>query len=267
MKAFQVKEQPSLLAVISDFLFHAKEEHQNVELKESDNDVIAKSRSLSKSEEISKLATSSKSFSSQEFLSAICHEIKNPLNAIVGFSSILQMEIRNPESKEECVDYVKEIKQAALDLNELIHDLLDVGQVASGNFSVDLSKDLDVKNVIKRSLKLNHNYAAARQISIKMEVSEDVSLIKLDSRRMKQILVNLVSNAVKYSSDNSCVTVTAKNIIQKNMQKYLEIIVSDQGFGMTEKEIKSAFQNIKLLKILIQEKLIHLVLVYQLLSN
>ena len=241
MKAFQVKEEPSILAVISDFLFHAKETSQGLEVKRADNDRIIAKQDSSKNEIISELKNS-QNFSNREFLSAICHEIKNPLNAIVNFSSILQMEIRNPESKEECLDYVKEIKQAALDLNELIHDLLDVGQACSGNFSVDVSKDVDVKNVIKRSVKLNCDYAIARGISLKVEVANDVCLMRLDERRMKQILVNLISNAVKYSPENSAVTISAKNITAKNSQKYLEIIVSDQGFGMTKEEVELAFQ-------------------------
>ncbi len=181
-------------------------------------------------------------YSQRDFMTAIVHELKNPLNAIVGFSSLLEEDLTDPALVKECADYAKEIKQAALDLNELVHDLLDIGRASSGNFSVDLSKDSDIKNVIQRSVKLNYDYAMGRGIKLNMEVAEDVSLIKLDMRRMKQVLTNLISNAVKYSPNNSSVTISAKNLISENNQKQLEIIVSDQGFGMTKEQINLAFQ-------------------------
>lgn len=175
--------------------------------------------------------------SESDFLNSIVHELKNPLNAVVFFSEILQEEIKNPHSTSECVDYAKEINLAALGLNDLINDLLDVGSIKSGNFSIDLAKKIDLADVIQKSIRLNYAYALKRQIRIESEIDNNLKPIKLDSKRMKQIITNLISNSVKYSPDNTLILVTAKE--EDNM---LKITVSDQGFGMTEEQAAKAFE-------------------------
>lgn len=185
-------------------------------------------------------AAKSPPLSSSDFLPAIIHELKNPLNAILGFSQLLHCEIKNKNSAEECADYANEITIAAKELNELIHDLLDVGAANSGIFSADISKKISIQDVIRRSIKLNYDYAAARSIVIKSKVSNDIGLVNLDAKRMKQIITNLISNAVKYSPHKTEIEVKAQITDQK-----LEITISDQGFGMTESQVKTAFVKYK----------------------
>ncbi|MBM5783034.1 MAG: HAMP domain-containing histidine kinase [Pelagibacterales bacterium] len=177
----------------------------------------------------------------QDFLNSIIHELKTPLNAIIGFSEILKNEVRDPKAVEECFDYADEINKVANDLNEIINDLLDVGSIASRNFVLDLSKKIDVKEIIKRSIKLNRDFSVRRKVSLKEEIAADIDLINLDCKRMKQILCNLISNSIKYSPENTEVAVLAKNIL-KNEQNFLQIIVADQGFGMNEDQVKTAFE-------------------------
>lgn len=185
---------------------------------------------------------SSNNIGSSEFFAAIVHELKTPLNAIMGLSELLKDDLKNPKSLEECIDYAKEISAVANEMNELIHDILDVESAAfSGNFSVDLSKEVDLNNVIKRSVKLNHDYSIKRRVAIKTEISDEIKSIKLDAKRLKQILTNLISNAVKYSPENGEVKITAKNSTKDN-QEFLEICVIDRGFGMTKEQVAIAFQ-------------------------
>jgi two-component system phosphate regulon sensor histidine kinase PhoR len=182
----------------------------------------------------------SKDFQPSDFINSIIHEIKNPLNAIICFSEFLKQEVNNPKLAEECADYAMEINQAANDLSEIVEDLLEVGSIASGNFSVDLNNKISVQELIRRVIKLNYDLSLRRKIRLKMQV-DDVDDIKLDMKRMKQILANLVSNAIKYSPENTEITVSAKNIV-KDEQKILQISVADQGFGMDENQVKSAFE-------------------------
>ena len=176
-------------------------------------------------------------FSNTEFLSAIVHELKTPLNAILGFADVLGEEISKPSSQKDALASVSGIKQAASDMNELIHDILDVAQNSSGNFSVDLSHAIDLRDVLKRAVRLNYDYSLRCNVGLKLEIAEDVKAAKLDAKRMKQVLTNLISNALKYSPAQSEV-----KILCKYSAEFLEISVIDQGFGMTKEQIKTAFE-------------------------
>jgi len=187
--------------------------------------------------------STSSTLQSQDFLSSICHELETPLNAIIAFADILSEEIANPKSQQECLNNVADLKQIALDMNEIIHDLLDVGAATSGNFSVNMSEKIDVADVLKRAVRLNYDYALKRNVVLKSEISDDIKPINLDAKRLKQILTNLLSNAVKYSPKGGEVKISAEN---KN--EFLEIKISDQGFGMTPAQVESAFQKYKTIK-------------------
>jgi two-component system cell cycle sensor histidine kinase PleC len=194
---------------------------------------------------INVLPSNQLSFSSSEFLSAICHELKTPLNAIIAFSETLKEDINNPKLLKDCAGYAQEINDVANDLNDLVHDLLDVGQVASGNFSVDLTQEIDVNDIIKRAVRINYDYSLKRNISIKIDVSQEINPIKLDAKRMKQVLTNLISNAVKYSAAHGQIKISAENtsIVSSNntSASAIKITICDCGFGMTKEQIQTAF--------------------------
>ena len=175
----------------------------------------------------------SSNFSNCEFLAAIVHELKTPLNAIIGFADILG----EKDSQSDSAECISEIKQAASDMNELVHDILDIAQVSSGNFSVNLSEEIDLRDAVKRAVRLNYDYSLRRNVNLKIEISEGLKAIKLDTRRIKQVLSNLISNAVKYSPAQSDV-----RIICQNVGGFLEISVIDKGFGMTSLQIEKAFE-------------------------
>ncbi|MCE3255403.1 MAG: hypothetical protein K0R25_897 [Rickettsiaceae bacterium] len=81
----------------------------------------------------------------------------------------------SPKTSEEYSEYATAISQAATGLNEIIRDLLDVGSLASGNFSADLSKKIDAKELIERLVKMNYNFAAKRKILLTKQIDEDSS--------------------------------------------------------------------------------------------
>ena len=186
-----------------------------------------------------------------EFLLAIVHELKTPILSILSLADLLKDELKTIKTNknfnsnkfsQEFNEYVQDISLVATEMNELVGDIIDVKSAAfSKNFSVDLSQEIDLRNVIKRSVKLNYDYSLKRGVAIKTEIADDIKPIKLDAKRLKQILTNLISNAVKYSPKNSEVKITAKNLSQNN-QEFLEICVIDQGFGITETQIATAFE-------------------------
>lgn len=229
--------------------------------------------------------SSSSLASPHSLLPAITHELKTPLNAIIGFADLLREEFadllreeiarekatregimgeettreskeiaregkeitgnsdetKSGGAKEIIFSYLAEIDQAASEMNELVHDLLDASAVASGKFSVDLSKKIDVRNCVIRAVKLNQGYAMRRGIKLLLEIGSDLPLIHLDGKRMRQILTNLISNAVKYSKEGSEVKIAGVGV-EMGEEKYLEITIADQGFGMSEEQIAQAFE-------------------------
>ena len=232
--------------------------------------------------------TPTSTFSSCEFLSAITHELKTPLSAIISMAEILAENLaamssenlsaakleKNSELFAESKSFVADIATITADMLSLVHDILDVSKVSSGNlsgrFSVNLDSEIDLHDVVKRAVKLNYDYSLKRNVTIKVEISDEVKLVKLDAKRMKQIFTNLISNAVKYSPAGGEVRVTIKNIYHNcetgfvtpsqcsvqnkddmNMQTGLQtpsgassiqITIADQGFGMTQSQIQTAFQ-------------------------
>ena len=144
---------------------------------------------------------------------------------------------QNPELLAESKSFATDIATISSDMLSLAHDILDVSSNSSGKFSVDLSSEIDLRDVVRRSVKMNYDYSLKRNVAIKVAISDEIGLVKLDEKRMKQIFTNLISNAVKYSPAGSEVKISAK--IKNN---FLEISVVDQGFVMTETQIKAAFQ-------------------------
>jgi len=176
-----------------------------------------------------------------DFINSVVHELRNPLNAIVGLADILKNEGIYQISCKEREEYLRDISESARELNDMINDLLDIGSINSGSFSINLNNKVDIKDLVRRIVKLNFDLALKRKITLKSQVADDVEVIKLDAKRMKQILANLISNSIKYSPQNTEVTISAKNIV-KDKRKFLQIIVADQGFGMTADQVTRAFQ-------------------------
>jgi signal transduction histidine kinase len=221
--------------------------------------------------------TSSTNFSSCEFLSAITHELKTPLSAIISMSEILAENLaamnlenlsaanlqKNSELFEESKSFVADIAGITADMLSLVHDILDVSKTSSGNlagkFSVNLTSEIDLRDVVKRAVKLNYDYSLKRNVAIKVEISDEVKLVKLDEKRMKQIFTNLISNGVKYSPAGGEVKVMVEKVFVNRGDsnrwtglqtqssggggaEFIQITIADQGFGMSESQIQTAFQ-------------------------
>jgi len=182
---------------------------------------------------------STENFNKSEFLAAISHDIRNPLSAIVSFSHFIQDD--KEASANEIAEWSRDIEQCASDVLQFINDLMDVNQIASGEFSINMSQKIDIAETIRRSIRINRDFAQRRRIEIVSEVANDISSINLDVRRMKQILVNLINNSIKYSREGTKIEIAVKRIFEASQAK-LQIIVKDHGFGMSEDQLKKALQ-------------------------
>ena len=167
------------------------------------------------------------------FLSSMSHELRTPLNAILGFGQLLEME---SDLDAEQHDYVNEIMQAGYHLLELINDVLDLSKIESDNieFSVET---VDCADLVKSCIPLVSPLAAKLSVTIETEGLADL-ILSADRIRLKQVMLNLITNAIKYNRPNGRVWLHAME--GKGGKKRLAI--SDTGLGIAADKLPLLFQ-------------------------
>ena len=169
-----------------------------------------------------------------EFLSHMSHELRTPLNAIIGFGQLFEM--NSKELSETQKGNIKNILKAGDHLLELINGVLDLTQIEAGKLEVYI-EDVAVDDVVKQSLSLIANQAEARQLELIDNVSSKGYIIRADFIRFKQVLLNILSNAVKYNHEYGRITLDGEIIDGEK----LRISITDSGEGLTKKDIARLF--------------------------
>ena len=172
-----------------------------------------------------------------KFLSQMSHELRTPLNAILGFAQILDQE---PESmdyafRKECLDH---ILKGGNHLLELINDVLDLSRIETGNLSVSL-EPTELAPLIREVLTLSEPLARAYHVDLIDDIFSNTNyIVRADRVRLRQVLLNLVSNAIKYNRTNGTVTLSC----QTQGENRLRISVTDTGPGIPEEHHTRLFQ-------------------------
>ncbi|MBN4078346.1 GAF domain-containing protein, partial [Nitrospina gracilis] len=164
-----------------------------------------------------------------EFLAKMSHELRTPMNAILGFTQLLQMDHKNP-----LADYQKEnmerVSSAGHHLLMLINEILDLSKIESGEIDLAI-ETLDMVPIVDNVLSISQALANERNITLKYEeIRCENCFVEVDPLRFKQIILNLISNAIKYNKLNGSVVVSYKK--QKNGKMRLGI--QDTGHGIAE---------------------------------
>ncbi len=171
-----------------------------------------------------------------EFLSRMSHELRTPLNAVIGFSQVLIMSQKDPlnESQKEDVELIKKSGEHLLNL---INEILDLSRIESGKMQVSI-EPVNLSNLIKELLVLINPIAIKSNISINDEISPKKNIFVLaDTVRLKQTMMNLISNAIKYNREKGSVTLSCIPIVQDE----LRINVSDTGIGISKENQEKVF--------------------------
>lgn len=166
-----------------------------------------------------------------EFLSRMSHELRTPMNAILGFTQILEMEDLNPHIG----DYINEIHQAGEHLLELINELLDLSRIESGKLTISM-RLVEINTIISESMKLVENIFKDNELVFNNQCTTDINLIS-DPTRLRQILVNLLSNAAKYNKQGGSVTLSC----EFRGDNRLRIFVADTGPGIATEKLAKLF--------------------------
>ncbi|MBT3700464.1 MAG: PAS domain S-box protein [Alphaproteobacteria bacterium] len=177
------------------------------------------------------------SFAKTEFLANMSHELRTPLNAINGFSQILKDEMFGKLNNQRYVDYASDINAASGHLLSLITDILDVSKVEAGEFELDESI-VNVEGTISACLRLIGGKARGKYIYPDVQLDPDVAEIHADERILKQILINLLGNAVKFTEENGRISISTK--LQEDMG--LTISIRDNGPGIDVKDLDRVFE-------------------------
>jgi signal transduction histidine kinase len=168
------------------------------------------------------------------FLASMSHEVRTPLNAILGFSEMISLEIFGKIEGEKNKEYLKIIRQSGEHLLTIINDILDISKLESGRFEV-YAETMDPTEVINECLRLIE--IPANDKSIEIALSTMKAKIKSDERIIRQILINIFSNAVKFTPKKGRISIVG----EKFSGGYL-ITITDNGIGMTDDQVKEALE-------------------------
>jgi signal transduction histidine kinase len=171
-----------------------------------------------------------------EFLAKVSHEVRTPLNSIIGFAELMLGERLGPIGNQRYKGYVEDIHQSGLYALSLLNDLLDISKIEAGKFELNFTA-VDVPELVEDCVASLQPLAKRARIVLRTSLAHDLPAVVADPRRLKQILLNLLTNAVKFTKEGGQVIVSGSII-----ESELRLRVSDNGVGMTKDEITFAMQ-------------------------
>lgn len=173
----------------------------------------------------------------EAFFNNMSHDMRTPLNAIIGFS---ELALKSGKDWEKVSDYMEKIQYAGRQLLNLINDILELSRIQSGKNTL-ANEEFDIEKCIQGSLSLFENLASSQDKELLSDIEVQDRIVFGDSFKLEQIMNNLLSNAFKYSNPGARVKVSVRQKVFMSRSKY-EIVVSDTGIGMSEEFSKHIFE-------------------------
>jgi signal transduction histidine kinase len=171
-----------------------------------------------------------------EFLAKVSHEVRTPLNSIIGFAELMLQERFGPIGNKRYTGYVEDIHQSGLYALSLLNDLLDISKIEAGKFELNFTA-VDVAEIVEDCAASLQPLAKRSRIVLRTSLAAELPTVVADPRRLKQILLNLLTNAIKFTREGGQVIVSGTLVDGE-----LRIRVRDNGVGMTKDEIAFAMQ-------------------------
>jgi PAS domain S-box-containing protein len=192
------------------------------------SDRIALEAALVEARDAADAASKSKS----EFLSRMSHELRTPLNVVLGFTQLLQMEPLG----EEQLSWVDQVLKAGRHLLDLINEVLDIARIESGALALS-PEPVSLRDVVGETVESMRPIAASNDVTIDFLIEGDDLYVQSDRQRLRQVLINLLANSVKYNRPHGSVLITSK----AGDADTVAIRVSDTGIGIAAEHIERLF--------------------------
>ena len=169
--------------------------------------------------------------SKSEFLANMSHELRTPLNAVIGFSEIMSQEMFGPLGAAKYNEYAFDIGKSGQFLLDVINDILDMSKIEAGRVELEPA-NIDLRSVMEDVLRLVAPRAAEGKIALSLDLEKDLNVFA-DRRAIKQVLINLISNAIKFTPDGGSVTVKIKATVET-----VSVQIIDTGIGIPQRDIQ-----------------------------
>ena len=168
--------------------------------------------------------------SKSEFLANMSHELRTPLNAIIGFSEVMEQQFFGPVGNDKYVDYARDIHRSGQYLLDVISDILDMSKIEAGRVSLEYAEE-NIGDIVDDALRIVTPRAEEDNVQLVNKVPQSLTLTA-DKRALKQVLINLTTNAVKFTPEGGKVTISVGQIGGK-----IKITIADTGIGIPKDHI------------------------------
>lgn len=168
-----------------------------------------------------------------QFLATMSHELRTPLNAIIGFSEMMANKVFGDMGSPKYNEYANDIVGSSRHLLNLVNDILDLSEIEAGKTELEI-KHLSLRDTIDECQFIISKLAEDKNITCKFNIPDDLTLIYADQRALKQIIINIMTNAVKFTDNNGKVILTASAYEDKHI-----LTIEDNGIGIPKNKIST----------------------------
>lgn len=194
---------------------------RDISARKAQEDVILKARDVAESANQAKT----------QFLANMSHELRTPLNAIIGFSEILHRELYGRIGEERYREYAQLIHESGEHLLSVVNEVLDMSKIEAGKFDI-VTEPFAVGPLVKSCVEIMSHQGEKKSIDLRLDTAPGLPELVADKRACKQILLNLLANAIKFTDQGGYVEVRARRVDEE-----IELTVSDNGIGIAAQDI------------------------------
>ncbi|MBA4208899.1 MAG: hypothetical protein C0454_05160 [Parvibaculum sp.] len=172
-----------------------------------------------------------------KFLANMSHELRTPLNAIIGFSEIMRQQMFGPLGVERYVEYTNDIQDSGRHLLNVIDDILDISKIEAGRYAIE-EEEIDFAEVLRWSVEMMRARTIEKNQTVALTLPDRIPALRADQRAMRQVMLNLLSNAAKFTAEGGRIDIEARVLEEGD----LELTVSDNGIGIPADKLQEVLE-------------------------